>query len=72
MTGANTSNWGLGVELPLAEKVQLTAETYGSSGNKPGQQLGVRWEVQQGLKVSAALGRNAAQNTIFTGFSWEF
>ncbi len=69
---ADSTNWALGFELPVAEKVQLTAEAYGSTGNSPGKQIGARWEVQQGLKVSAAVGRNSGQNTFSTGFSWEF
>ena len=71
-SGTRSTNWALGFELPVMDKLQLTADVYGSTGASPSQQIGGRWEIQQGLKVSAALGRNANQNIFFTGFSWEF
>lgn len=70
--GGHTNNRAIGIEAPVAEKVQLTADIYRSTGSDTGKQIGVRWEVQKGLKLSAALGRNNGQNTAFTGFSWEF
>jgi hypothetical protein len=70
--GGHSNNWALGLEVPVAEKVQITGDLYGSTDSDTGKQIGVRWELQKGFKLSAALGRANALNTVFTGFSWEF
>lgn len=70
--GTGTTNWAIGLEVPVIDKLQATVETFGTSGAGPSKQVGLRWEVRQGLKVSTAIGRAASQNTLFTGFSWEF
>ncbi len=70
--GGHANNWALGAEAPVADKVQLTLDVYSSTGSDTGKQIGARWEVQKGLKLSAALGRYNTQNTAYAGFSWEF
>lgn len=70
--GGHTNSWALGAEAPVADKVQLTLDVYSSTGSNTGKQIGARWEVQKGLKLSAALGRYNSANTAFAGFSWEF
>jgi hypothetical protein len=70
--GGHTNNWALGAEAPVADKVQLTLDVYSSTGSNTGKQIGARWEVQKGLKLSAALGRYNTHNTAYAGFSWEF
>jgi hypothetical protein len=70
--GGHANNWAMGLEVPVAEKVQITGDLYGTTGSDTGKQIGVRWELQKGLKLSAAVGRADALNTVFTGFSWEF
>ncbi len=70
--GGHSNNWALGAEAPVADKVQLTGDLYSSTGSDTGKQIGVRWEVQKGLKLSAAWGRYNTANTAFAGFSWEF
>jgi hypothetical protein len=70
--GGHSNNWAIGGEAPVADKVQLTADIYSSTGSDTGKQIGVRWEIQKGLKLSAALGRYNSANTAFAGFSWEF
>jgi hypothetical protein len=71
-SGNHANNWALGGEAPVAEKVQLTLDIYSSTGSDTGKQIGARWEIQKGLKLSAAFGRYNTQNTAFAGFSWEF
>lgn len=70
--GGHANNWAFGAEAPVAENVQLTLDVYSSTGSDTGKQIGARWEVQKGLKLSAAFGRYNSQNTAFAGFSWEF
>ncbi len=70
--GGHANNWAIGGEMPVADKVQLTADLYSSTGSDIGKQIGLRWEMQKGLKLCAALGRYNTQSTAFAGFSWEF
>ncbi len=70
--GGHANNWALGGEAPVAEKVQLTFDLYSSTGSDTGKQIGARWEMQKGLKLSAAFGRYNKDNTANAGFSWEF
>jgi hypothetical protein len=71
-SGADSNKFAVGAEFPLAEGLQLTGDVYKSTGSDTGLQLGIRWEVQKGLKLSAAAGRIDKENTLFAGFSWEF
>jgi hypothetical protein len=71
--GSDTNKIAIGGELPVREGVQITGDVYRATGaTDTGLQLGVRWEVQKGLKLSAAAGRAEKENTLFAGFSWEF
>lgn len=74
-SGNSTRLWAVGGELPVHTAVQLTADVYGSrSGgvSQTGQQVGVRWAVKPGLKVSLAWGRTTGASTGSLGTSWEF
>lgn len=70
--GGHANNWAIGGEAPIADKVQLTLDLFSSTGSDTGKQIGARWEVQKGLKLSAGLGRYNSDNTVSMGFSWEF
>ena len=70
--GGHANNWAIGGEAPVADKVQLTLDAYSSTGSDTGKQIGARWEVQKGLKLSTAFGRYNKDNTAYAGFSWEF
>jgi hypothetical protein len=70
--GGHSNNWAIGGEAPVADKVQLTLDIYSSTGSDTGKQIGARWEVQKGLKLSAGFGRYNSENTFTAGFSWEF
>lgn len=64
--------WGLGFEQPLAETLQLTLETFGAEHSRPDRQVGLRWELADGLKLSIAAGRGNGRNIANAGIAWEF
>lgn len=64
--------WSIGCEFPLVEKVQLTVETFGAEHSRPDKAIGVRYEVFDGLKVSAAAGRGNDRDFGQVGVAWEF
>jgi hypothetical protein len=68
--GANT--WGVGFEQPLREDLQLTLETYGAERSRPDKQVGLRWEIAEGLKLSVAAGRGNDRSFAQAGVAWEF
>lgn len=68
--GANT--WGLGASYPLNDKLDLAAEVFGAEEARPDRQVGVRYEVAKGLKVSAAVGRGNDRSFGNLGVAWEF
>lgn len=65
-------NWGAGYEYPLAEQLKLTLEVFGAERGRPDKAIGLRYEIVDGLKVSAALGRGNDRNFAQVGFAWEF
>ncbi|HRQ56179.1 MAG TPA: hypothetical protein PLN31_02080 [Azoarcus taiwanensis] len=67
---ANT--WGVGLEQPLGEQVQLTLELFGAEHNRPDRQVGLRWEVVEGVKLSAAVGAGNGRRFGNAGVAWEF
>lgn len=64
--------WGIGYEFPLVEKLQLTVETYGEEHSRPDKAVGLRYEVFDGFKISAAAGQGNEHNFGQAGFAWEF
>ena len=64
--------WGIGYELPLLEKLQLTAEVYGEEHARPDKAIGLRYEVFDGFKVSGAVGRGNDCSFGQVGAAWEF
>ncbi len=64
--------WGVGYEFPLAERLQLTLETYGEEHARPDKALGLRYEIADALKLSAALGRGNGRAFHQVGLAWEF
>lgn len=64
--------WSVGYEFPLAEKLQLTAETFGEEHTRPDKAIGLRYEVFDGIKVSGAVGRGNDRNFGQVGVAWEF
>ena len=70
--GETVGTWDIGYELPVADGLQLTAETYGAEGSRPDKAVGLRYEVLDGLKVSAAIGRGNDRRFGQIGVAWEF
>lgn len=64
--------WGVGYESPLVEKLQLTVEAYGEEHARPDKAIGLRYEVFDGFKVSAAVGRGNDRSFGQVGLAWEF
>ncbi len=64
--------WNLGYEFPLAENLQLTVETFGEEHSRPDKAIGLRYEVFDGFKVSAAVGRGNDRSFGQVGLAWEF
>jgi hypothetical protein len=64
--------WGIGYEFPLVEKLQLTVEAYGEEHARPDKAIGLRYEVFDGFKVSAAVGHGNDRSFGQVGLAWEF
>lgn len=67
---ANT--WGVGFEHPLTEAFTIAAEVFGVEETRPDRQIGVRYEILEGLKVSGAVGRGNDRSFANVGVAWEF
>jgi len=71
--GSDTlGTWNLGYEFPLMERLQLTAETFGVEHSRPDKAIGLRYEIFEGCKLSAAFGRGNSRSFAQAGLSWEF
>lgn len=66
------STWGVGADFPVAAGLRLTLETFGANRRGPSRQIGVRCEIQEGLKVSGAVGRGNDGTLANAGIAWEF
>lgn len=71
-TSDSANIWGLGFEQPLIESLQATFELFGAEGSEPNRQIGLRWEVADGLKLSAGVGRVDGRHFGRAGVAWEF
>ena len=66
------ATWGVGADFPIAPRWQLTLETVGAEGSGPDRQVGVRYQLADGLKLSAAVGRGNRRSLANVGIAWEF
>jgi hypothetical protein len=64
--------WGVGFEQPLVAKLKLTAEVFGEEHARPDKAIGLRYQVFDGFKASAAIGRGNDRSFGQAGFAWEF
>lgn len=64
--------WGVGAEHPLTEALTIAAEVFGAEDARPDRQVGVRYEIAEGLKLSAAIGRGNDRTFGNAGVAWEF
>jgi hypothetical protein len=68
----HVNTWGIGLDIPVQTQWAVTLETFGETHSKPDRQLGVRYEILEGLKLSAAVGRGNGRSTTNVGMAWEF
>lgn len=66
------TTWGVAAETPVADGLDLTVEIYGDSLSRPDRALGVRYELFEDCKLSAAAGRGNDRNFFSVGVAWEF
>ncbi|MFN4148642.1 MAG: hypothetical protein ACK4E4_03730 [Rhodocyclaceae bacterium] len=69
------SLWGIGFDQPLGKKLSLTLEEHGvtnSGASRPDKQIGLRWEVVDGVKLSIAGGSGNDRSFAQAGIAWEF
>jgi hypothetical protein len=64
--------WGIGLDVPLTERLHLTTETFGTQGGHPDRQVGLRYEIFDGLKVSVAAGQGNKRSFGSAGLAWEY
>ncbi|SIR22746.1 hypothetical protein SAMN05421829_111131 [Aromatoleum tolulyticum] len=67
---ANT--WGLGFEHPLTDDLTIAAEVFGAEDGRPDRQVGLRYEIVEGVQVSGAVGRGSDRTIANVGVAWEF
>lgn len=67
---ANT--WGIGVAYPVTASLAVAAEIFGLEDARPDRQIGVRYEIVDGVKVSAGVGRGSGRSFGSAGVAWEF
>ena len=64
--------WGVGLDLPLSEQLDFVVETFGAEHSGPDRQVGLRYTIAEGVKVSGAVGRGNDRNIANVGVAWEF
>ena len=60
------------MDFPITEQLDFAVEAFGEEHSGPDRQLGVRYEIADGLKLSAAAGRGNDRNIGNVGVAWEF
>lgn len=71
-TRHRVATWAMGYEIPLTEQLQFTSEIYGEQRSRPDKAVGMRYEITEGLKASAAVGRGNGRTFSQLGMAWEF
>lgn len=64
--------WGVGLDIPLTEQLDFVIETFGEERSGPDRQVGLRYTIAEGVKISGALGRGNDRNIANAGVAWEF
>lgn len=68
----DVNTWGVGLDVPVSDKLSFIAETFGAEGSVPDRQIGLRYEIADGLKLSGAVGRGNDRTLANLGMAWEF
>jgi hypothetical protein len=66
------TTWGVGVDWPLSEALEVTVERFGARHAAPDSAVGLRYAIAEGLKISAAVGRGSDRTIANAGVAWEF
>lgn len=64
--------WGVGLDVPLGGQLDFVVETFGAEHSGPDRQVGLRYTIAEGVKVSGAVGRGNDRNLANVGVAWEF
>lgn len=64
--------WGVGLDVPLNERLDFVIETFGTEHAGPDRQVGLRYAIAEGVKISGAVGRGNDRNIGNVGVAWEF
>lgn len=64
--------WAIGYEFPVLDRLQFTLESFGEEHAPQHSAVGLRYEIVDGLKVSAAVGRGDIHSFGQVGMAWEF
>lgn len=64
--------WGIGLDCPVTDTVQGTAEIYGVQRSGPNRAVGLRYEIMEGLKLSGAIGHGNKLTFGNVDIAWEF
>lgn len=67
---ANT--WGVAFVQPVGEELELIAELYGNEDDRPDRQIGLRYEMVEGVTLSGAVGRGKDRSIANLGVAWAF
>ncbi len=68
----DVGTWGIGLDVPLTARLSFTLETFGAEAVRPDRQVGLRYEIAEGLMVSGAIGRGNDRSVASLGVAWEF
>lgn len=71
-TANDVRNWSIGYEFPLLENLRLTLDAFEAENTKTDSQLGLRYEIQDGLKLYGAVGHGNNRSFSNLGLAWEF
>jgi len=64
--------WGVGFEHPLTAALTVAVEVFGVEDAAPDRQIGMRYEIADGVKLSGAAGRGNDRSFANVGVAWEF
>lgn len=59
--------WGVGLDVPLTAQLDFVIETFGEEHSGPDRQVGLRYTIAEGVKISGAAGRGNDRNIANVG-----
>lgn len=70
--GEAANTWGFGATYPVTASLEVVAEIFGAEESRPDRLVGLRYEVVEGVKVSAGFGRGNDRSFGSAAIAWEF